>query len=304
MSNIAGQSGSQYFDTAVFNALVPKEGPKAMAINCPFASATEFSIDLTLSQTQKYLSLVQGVYIDNSLNADAVTLVCGGGTSQKIVFPPNAQGYLPLLVSRPTTFTVSSAGGVNVPIIFLNVPVPAIIWGQSAGGGGGGGLAEMTGTVFVIPNVIDGKQVPLSSDGAGNLRVALAASTDGTYANSSMQALKTNGANELLVNLNYATVYVEPASAGSTFNVGQVSVSNTAATQIVAQNNSNGGCRIKNPGPNSVYIGPDNTVTLATGFELGAGDSFDFTAPIAMNFAVWGIAATTAQTVSFLGLNE
>ena len=68
-------SQSQYFDTAVFNAQVPKEGPKAMGVTAAFGNgpgqAAEYDINLYLTQAQQYMTQVSSVFVDNSENGRA-----------------------------------------------------------------------------------------------------------------------------------------------------------------------------------------------------------------------------------------
>ena len=125
-------SNQNYFDTAIFNASIPKEGPKALGVVAPFGSgsgrAASFDINLLLTQSQGYMSIVQAVFVDNSLNSDEVAIgVSVIGQSLKV--PANAQAYLPLLVPKNATITVASAGDANVGFVFVNVPLPACVWG-------------------------------------------------------------------------------------------------------------------------------------------------------------------------------
>jgi hypothetical protein len=119
---------SQLIDVPIFNAIVPREGPKALAITAPFtAQNTSFDINLLLTQSQQFMSQVQAVFVDNSANADQVTIstqVLG----QTLRIPPGSQAYLPLPVAKNDVLTVATAGEVNVQFIFLNVPVPAAVW--------------------------------------------------------------------------------------------------------------------------------------------------------------------------------
>jgi hypothetical protein len=138
--NNPAQSGSQYFQTPIWNAQIPQEGPKAAAVNCSFTgSASSLLIDFTLTQTQQFMSYVQGVYIDNSANPASVSIASQNNV-QLLTCPPKTQGYFPLVASKPTKFvasTTGAAGGgtVQVGLTFYNVPIPAIYWNASGGGG-------------------------------------------------------------------------------------------------------------------------------------------------------------------------
>jgi len=121
-------NSSQLFDTPIFNAQVPKEGPRGMGIVAPFTNtAIEFDINLLLTQSQQFMSLVQAFFCDNSLNGSSVTIRTGT-LNQSVIIPANSQAYLPLLVAKNDTITVSSMGEVPVTFVFLNVPVAAAVW--------------------------------------------------------------------------------------------------------------------------------------------------------------------------------
>lgn len=132
--NVIPPSSSNLFDVAIYNGQVPKEGPKALGVNAPFDDThTSFVVNLLLTETQKFMSGVQAVFVDNSLNGDAVTITTAT-LNQQLQVPAGSQAYLPLLVADKDTITISSQGGVdadatiNVPIIFCNIPLPAAVW--------------------------------------------------------------------------------------------------------------------------------------------------------------------------------
>ncbi len=312
MSNAAGQSGQNYFDTPVSNSAKPDWGPRALAVKCPFAAGvTDFLIDLSLSQSTGFIGGVQGVYIDNSLSADVLTLTVGGGTAQKIVFPANAQGYVPILASKPTSFQVSSAGGVTVPLIFLNVPVPAIIWGESAGGGGGATtpLGSVTGGAagtqsFLAGGINPGQfgtvpafdQNALFTDGNGFLCVTLMAQMGSSdpFNSPNPAPLQCDSSGNLFVTAN---------PRYSTWLTKQVLVSSATPTFLFHNYDYNNAVKIFNKGPNSIFLGDGSTlnVTTATGFEVPAGATFDV-GGIGYNYAsLCAIAETSSQNVSLIG---
>lgn len=299
MPNNAGASGTQYYDTPVFNALVPKEGPKALAINAPFTSQnSSFSIDLTLSQTQQYISVVQGLFVDNSLNADIVEISIGGNTGQVIKFPAGGQGYIPILASKPTNFVVSTQGAVNVLFIFLNVPVPAIIWGDSTGGGGGGGVIEITNPGST-PTPASGATIAGSSDGSGNLMVMLNACTAGNPGD----VIFENGKSVPLQATSYGALQVSLGESGPTKIQQQgLETASYVLTQAinstpnaVSNTGDTAGYLIKNPGPNTVYISQtpgDVEPGGSGGYPLLAGEEWDGTGS---KFCISGMYAVCAS---------
>ena len=160
MTEPAALGGPTYYDRAVFNALVPKEGPKALPVPLAFsASAQAFSIDLTLTQYQKFMSMVQGAFVDNSASGVPLYII-NQGTRQTIEFPAASQGYVPLLASAPTQFLFQSAGQAECAVILINVPVPALIWGglaSSVNSAGTAVVAQITAsTVYALALAANG----------------------------------------------------------------------------------------------------------------------------------------------------
>lgn len=112
----------------IFNALVPKEGPKMVPFVLNFPTNPAYLIDLTLTMQQQRISVVQSVFIDASA-ATASVSVAVQGTQLTITLEKGDQGFFPILV--PTTgakFSIASASTNPVTVIFLNVPVPSSIW--------------------------------------------------------------------------------------------------------------------------------------------------------------------------------
>lgn len=123
----------------ISNALVPKEGPVTLQALLDFTGGvTASAVDLTnqtLPGPNFKLSYVQGLYVDNSLGT--VDLICiVGGTNQNIRFPAGTQTYAPIIARNPPTFVFAgknnASPGITVPVFFLNVPLPALVMGQSA----------------------------------------------------------------------------------------------------------------------------------------------------------------------------
>lgn len=120
-------NGANLFDVAISNAVIPPEGPKAMAVLADFSASASFDINLLLTQSQQFMTAVQAVFIDNADNGSPVTIK-SSVINQRLICPPNSQGYFPLMVAKNGTLSVSSSGAVKVAFIFLNVPVPAAVW--------------------------------------------------------------------------------------------------------------------------------------------------------------------------------
>lgn len=98
-------------------------------------TAIEYEINLQL--TNSGLDMVNGVFIDNSLNASGFTLY-NPATLQNIFIPAFSQGRLALLTTKSgdnITFVGRTTGGVGVPVIFTNVePMSDSIWSTVASG--------------------------------------------------------------------------------------------------------------------------------------------------------------------------
>lgn len=113
--------------TPIFNALIPREGPRMVPFTISFPDLPEFEIDLTITVQQKRISVIQTVFIDTSACDQPVRLSVFG-TLETIHAAPGSQGYYPLLVPDTPKFTISSSSSEPCILIFLNVPVPASVW--------------------------------------------------------------------------------------------------------------------------------------------------------------------------------
>ena len=119
------------YDTAVFNAQIPKEGPKAVPLTADFSAHSSYDINFLLTMAQQFMSIIQGVYVDNSANGHEVSITVGT-INQLVKCPANSQGYFPLFVPKNAVITVSDPSGAStskVAFIFYNIPMPAAVWG-------------------------------------------------------------------------------------------------------------------------------------------------------------------------------
>lgn len=113
---------------AIPSNAVPTEGPVGIPITLALAGIASVSGDFALEQTSGSIGFVQSAYIDNSGNASPLTIVFPG-TQQNITVKGHTQGYYPVVPFQGTfTWQASSAGGVNVPVIFMNVQFGAAQW--------------------------------------------------------------------------------------------------------------------------------------------------------------------------------
>lgn len=116
----------QYVQVGIFNQLVPDEGPKSIRARCDFTSVDEYIVDLTEAMAKKVIRSVQSLYIDNFDNPNDLTITTEA-SNQRIIFPANAQGYIPVLLPVPAIFNVAAPSGISI-IHMLNVPMPMAIW--------------------------------------------------------------------------------------------------------------------------------------------------------------------------------
>lgn len=103
---------------------VPPEGPVAIPVDLDFTTNSEFEIDLQNFIALNRVSMIQGVYINNSEGAAVVIIEI---SSTKLRIPCTTAGYVfaPLPTSNPCTIRIFSPGDPNglVKVIFFNYPV-------------------------------------------------------------------------------------------------------------------------------------------------------------------------------------
>lgn len=275
MTTLGGVQG-QFFDVPVANALIPKEGPRAVSVVAPFTvSATTFLIDFQQTQTLQKMSVIQTLFVDNFKNPQPLTILCSG-TNELITFPAFAQGYIPVLAVAPSTnFNIATTGAVSVALIFLNVPINPIIWYNNSSGGSAtntidasdalvaGGVAaaysSLQGMIYngANPTPTSGQQLPLQSDLRGHLKVA-------PYRVSTMQTT-------------------------------QASIGAVSATDLLPASNLRIGASIKNIGAVNFAIGSTSALTYATGFPLAPGESYNIDNPDYVG-DIWAIAQSGTAT--------
>lgn len=128
MPNLPSNS-SQYFDAQVFNGLIPPEGPKVVPLSADFSAAASYTINFLLTQSQQFMSQIVSVFVDNSTNDQEVSITVGV-INQVLKIPAHSQAYLPLFAPKNTVLTVASTGAHVVGFFFVNVPLPAAVWGS------------------------------------------------------------------------------------------------------------------------------------------------------------------------------
>lgn len=121
-----------FLTSQIWNGIVPSGGLKALRAVSDWSLGNAFTVDLTLAQQNNRLSNVQTIYIDNSANDAAISVIVAG-TLMNITIGAGWQGTFPVLSPNPPSFVLQSAGtGVTI-IYFMNAPLPCLTW-PSAGG--------------------------------------------------------------------------------------------------------------------------------------------------------------------------
>jgi hypothetical protein len=156
LNGIGMRGSGSYADVPIFNALVPREGPRAIPLSFDFSVQSLYSVDFSQAVSQGQISMVQSAFIDNSENAATVILTIPS-SGQVIKFPASSQGFITLYSANPPRFTVSSSGAGVVGFVISNMATQNMVWPQAAaldpstvaiGSGPGGGSAI---TPFVNP---------------------------------------------------------------------------------------------------------------------------------------------------------
>lgn len=119
---------------AVGNATIPGEGPKAIPFQLDFSANPQYVLDLLALFQNKSLTSVQTLWVDNTLNAQELTITVEG-TSQVLTIPPGDQGYYPVLSPKSGRIFAATNGGVLVKLYLVNVPIQGASWapGQNNG---------------------------------------------------------------------------------------------------------------------------------------------------------------------------
>lgn len=112
---------------ATRNGEIPCEGQKTIPFVFDFAANTDYTVDCEQLQQTRTFTSVQSAYIDNSLNGSTVVLIVEN-SGQRIVIPPNACAYVPLLAPTPARILFQSAGLFVVKAQLMNFYIPPAVW--------------------------------------------------------------------------------------------------------------------------------------------------------------------------------
>lgn len=109
------------------NLEVPCEGPIALPLRLDFTTQTAYSINLDNVSALKRMSMIQAVFVDNSLGT-AVLTVTNPVTGQSLVIPANKQAYLNVLCPNAAELMFTSQSAIVIPVHLLNFPVINLVW--------------------------------------------------------------------------------------------------------------------------------------------------------------------------------
>lgn len=113
----------------IHNLKLPQEGPRTVPVVLDFTLASEILIDGSQLADTKKLTIVQGVYIDNSQGQNAISLRADV-TNAVITCPAGFQGYFTLIAINP--FKIYATGGNDRIVIYLyNMPISPAVWSAS-----------------------------------------------------------------------------------------------------------------------------------------------------------------------------
>jgi len=113
----------------VYAGYVAPEGSRTFQVEFDFSLGPDQLYQANLADIG--MSMVQGVYINNSNNASSVAVAIGGA-QQVLTLGPSQQGFFPALMpGLNISLAASSAGLVTVPVLLLNFPVTVAIWSSS-----------------------------------------------------------------------------------------------------------------------------------------------------------------------------
>lgn len=116
-------------DIGVQNQVLPSKGPMAVPVTFDFnAHPGGYQVNLQNMQALSRFSQLQTIFVDNSSNTIALTLIFTR-TNQTLVIQPGRQGYYPVLAPNPIEFTAASAGSTaSVRVQLLNFPLAPAEW--------------------------------------------------------------------------------------------------------------------------------------------------------------------------------
>lgn len=161
---------------SVMGAMVPPEGPRALAVGLDFSATTQYSLDLQNIQQRNFFSMLQSLFVDNSLNPSSLTINFPN-TGQNLIFEAGEQAYIGVLCQNPAKLVFTSAGNVaGIVVYLLNYPVTNEVWNANAALGPAQTVTYSDGVLH--PQLVANKTV---TGNATNTTAALITGAPGYY---------------------------------------------------------------------------------------------------------------------------
>lgn len=140
-----------------------------------FASVSSFTFDLNKELSQAQLDNIQTVYIDNSLNARAVSLLITG-SNQILSVPAGSQGIFPLATTDKQNISVVTSGQGIVNLWFCNIKLDTAIWNGTSNGLAADGSVSLSGVdQIVLPYRANRLGLIIQNQGASAMAINFAA---------------------------------------------------------------------------------------------------------------------------------
>jgi hypothetical protein len=115
-------------------SLPPGINPSVIPLNIDCTVNQSVLVDFTQQVQGGHIGPIQTIFVNNSGNSQPVTVVTNV-LNQQYVIPGGESAILPILLPpQSPKLTVSTTGGVIVPIAVMNFPLAAQVWGGSSGG--------------------------------------------------------------------------------------------------------------------------------------------------------------------------
>lgn len=157
----------------------PEENPRALRVAIPLpGGSTITQVNIGNESAREQLSNTQTIFIDNSAGANAVSLKTSKSQFNPQI-PAGSQGFLPWLWGDDVVLTVERSDAGTLPIYFINMPVPAIVWSSTAAGAvvtvAGGSITiagpfgqEVMADSFPVTIASDQSPIPTTGTSADN----------------------------------------------------------------------------------------------------------------------------------------
>lgn len=201
--------------TPIENVVIPREGPRCLAVTLNFTNTDAITIEGLLPVTTGKISYIQGAYIDNGDNPEQLTIVVKT-TQQRLIIPAYGQGYYPILFSPVPDCVVSTTqAALRVYIHFYNVPIQSQFWlANDTAPASGAGDASAANQVLEIA-ALDAIEAVLTPGAWTNRSIANLSGTSQTLmaanANRRHLLIQNVAANNMGVNLAGGTAAIGTA---------------------------------------------------------------------------------------------